>query len=223
MLWRIHPDVNNEQSGNMPRRGCMRDDSPALSLTEAASFTQRISYAHTFASPAEIDPCQQYHPDVTIEVIEGCDARPTLRPFPDRFSGSRALRLLPLLRPRGPCDICKSPLEPALVRWISWCAVCAVRCGTRVSSSRRGVPRYRGACAPSPPGITEVPPPRVHPARARSFDQELIFGSIVIKRELAKSPSDVSLRQVNHFLLSRRDFLFFQRSKVALQEKSPFI
>lgn len=55
---------------------------------------------------------------------------------------------------------------PALVRIVSWCVVCAVRCGTRVSSSQRGVPRHRGACASSSPGITEVPPSRVNPARS---------------------------------------------------------
>lgn len=99
------------------------------------------------------------------------------------LAGSCALRLLLLLRPRGSRNICKTALGPAYVRWVSWCAVCAVRYGTRVSSSRRGVPRYRGACAPSPPGITEVPPPRVHPARARSFVQELNFGPIAIQRD----------------------------------------
>lgn len=50
-------------------------------------------------------------------------------------------------RPRG--YTCKSALIRARGSLISWCAVCAVRCSTRVSSSQRGVPSHRGACAPS--------------------------------------------------------------------------
>lgn len=138
------------------------------------------------------------------------------------LAGSCAHRLLLLLRPRGSRNICKTALGPAYVRWVSWCAVCAVRYGTRVSCSRRGVPRYRGACAPSPPGITEVPPPRVHPARARSFVQELNFGPIAdqFKEMIEKSLPDASLHRANQFSpVAKRTFHPFGDRKSLLLGK----
>lgn len=58
LLWCIHPDVNNEQLGNMPRRGSMRWQSRShwqrprwVSLNKSRTRTP-------FASPAEIDSYQ---------------------------------------------------------------------------------------------------------------------------------------------------------------------
>lgn len=158
-------------------------------------------------------------------------ARSTLCPFYRSLlsvsAGARALRLLLLmLRSRGSLAIFANRRRsvPRTFLSLSWCAVCAVRCGTRVSSSRRGVPRYRGACAPTPPGITEVPPPRV-PARARSFAREFIFGPIAIKRDSRKTLADASLDQsLSPVARTFRFFFFFffslENRKSLLREKA---
>lgn len=98
-----------------------------------------------------------------------------------RYTG--ASRVVMLLLSHRSCrrDRVAVPANRALIRargsLISWCAVCAVRCSTRVSSSQRGVPPHRGACAPSRRDHRSATAARPPCALSITRSQELALGS----------------------------------------------
>jgi len=226
--WRIHSDVNNEQSKNMPRRENMRVKRETR-FPRALTDSDRVECRHSNKTRKQRtrtsfrpSPLQS----VSLLKDRGIQGSIAIRQHRSLHAGdtSGALRCCCRRDRVALAVLGKSAAGPrSLV--VSWCAVCAVRCGIREWVSRGVV--CRGIAAPARRARRGSPKchRRASTPSSRSFAQELTFGPIQNVRVLMHVQRDrrnwqLILRTDSTSSFAVKRISRFRRPKVALNVNS---